>query len=50
MTEAGSSSEISRYAHFLDFGDAEEYRKRIEQVRRDFEDLKTSEPASPKSP
>jgi hypothetical protein len=25
---------------FLDYGDAEQYRKRIEQVRRDFEDLK----------
>ena len=31
-----------RYQHFLDYGDAEEYRKRIEQVRRDFEDLKES--------
>jgi len=33
----------SRYPHFLDYGDAEEYRKRIEQVRRDFDDLKKSE-------
>lgn len=30
----------SRYAHFLDYGDAEQYRKHIEKVRRDFEDLK----------
>jgi hypothetical protein len=30
----------SRYQHFLDYGDAEQYRKRIEEVRRDFEDLK----------
>jgi hypothetical protein len=30
----------SRYQHFLDYGDAEQYRKRIEEVRCDFEDLK----------
>jgi hypothetical protein len=30
----------SRYQHFLDYGDAEEYRQRIEQVRRDFKDVK----------
>lgn len=30
----------SRYQHFLDYGDAEQYRQRIEQVRRDFEDLR----------
>jgi hypothetical protein len=30
----------SRYQHFLDYGDAEQYRKRIEEVRRDFADLK----------
>jgi len=38
----------SRYPHFLDYGDAEAYRKNIEQVRRDFEDLqppKTPPPA-----
>ncbi len=29
----------SRYPRFLDYGDAEEYRRRIEQVRRDFDDL-----------
>ena len=28
-----------RYSHFLDHGDAEQYRQRIEQVRRDFDDL-----------
>ena len=33
----------SRYAHFLDFGDAEQYRQRIEQVRRDFTDLQKEE-------
>ena len=30
----------SRYQHFLDYGDAEQYRKRLEEVRRDFADLK----------
>jgi hypothetical protein len=30
----------SRYQHFLDYGDAEQFRKRIEEVRRDFDDLK----------
>jgi hypothetical protein len=30
----------SRYQHFLDYGDAQQYRKRIEEVRRDFQDLK----------
>jgi hypothetical protein len=30
----------SRYHHFIDYGDAEQYRQRIEQVRRDFSDLK----------
>jgi hypothetical protein len=29
-----------RYQYFLDYGDAEQYRKRIEEVRRDFSDLK----------
>jgi hypothetical protein len=33
----------SRYPHFLDYGDAEAYRKRIEQVRCDFADLKNKE-------
>lgn len=30
----------SRYQHFVDYGDAEEYRQRIEEIRRDFKDLK----------
>ena len=30
----------SRYSHFLDYGDADQYRQRLEQVRRDFDDLK----------
>jgi hypothetical protein len=34
----------SRYPRFLDYGDAEEYRKRIEQVRRDFDDLRARRP------
>ena len=29
----------SRYQYFFDYGDAEGYRRRIEQVRRDFADL-----------
>jgi hypothetical protein len=29
----------SRYKHFIDYGDAEEYRQQVEQVRRDFKDL-----------
>lgn len=33
----------SRYSHFLDFGDAEHYRERIEEVRRDFRDIQKSE-------
>jgi hypothetical protein len=30
----------SRYRYFIDYGDAEQYRKRIEEVRTAFEDLK----------
>lgn len=30
----------SRYQYFMDYGDAEHYRQRIEDVRRDFADLK----------
>lgn len=30
----------SRYEKFLEFGDADAYAQRVEQVRRDFEDLK----------
>ena len=40
----------SRYPHFLDYGDAEEYRKRIEQVRRDFEDVKDKQPEAAPPP
>ena len=29
----------SRYRHFFDYGDAEEYRQQIEHVRRSFEDI-----------
>lgn len=29
----------SRYKNFFDYGDAENYRKRIEEVRRNFEDV-----------
>jgi hypothetical protein len=32
----------SRYQHFVDYGDAEQYRKRIEEIRRDFADVKKS--------
>lgn len=30
----------SRYGHFMDYGDAEDYRKRLEEVRHEFADLK----------
>jgi len=30
----------SRYKYFFDYGDAEEYRKRLEEVRRKFDDLR----------
>jgi len=30
----------SRYQHFFDYGDAEHYRERVEEVRRKFDDLK----------
>ena len=30
----------SRYRKFLEYGDADEYRRRIEEVRRDFSDIK----------
>ncbi len=39
----GLKTRHSRYARFLDFGDAEQYRKRIEQVRREFDDLRKQE-------
>jgi hypothetical protein len=31
----------SRYNQFIDYGDAENYRRQIEEVRRDFSDLET---------
>jgi hypothetical protein len=34
----------SRYPNFFDYGDAETYRRRLEEVRRDFEDLKAEKP------
>jgi len=33
-----------RYQYFFDYGDAEGYRTRIEQVRRDFKDLEPKQP------
>ena len=30
----------SRYRYFIDYGDAEEYRKRLQEVSRAFQDLK----------
>jgi len=33
-----------RYQYFFDYGDAEGYRTRIEQVRRDFKDLEPKRP------
>ena len=35
----------SRYKHFIDYGDAGEYRKHVEEVRRDFKDLTGGESA-----
>ena len=37
----------SRYQHFLDYGDAEQYLKRLEEVRHDFADLKKACAATP---
>jgi len=34
----------SRYQYFFDYGDAQGYRTRIEQVRRDFKDLEPNQP------
>ena len=33
----------SRYQKFFDYGDAEQYRRRLEEVRQSFEDLKKDE-------
>jgi hypothetical protein len=37
----------SRYGHFVDYGNAGQYRDKIEAVRNDFVDLRTSPPARP---
>jgi hypothetical protein len=34
----------SRYKYFFSYGDAEQYRKKIEIVRRDFDDLRENQP------
>jgi hypothetical protein len=36
--------EHSRYKHFLDFGDAERYRDKVEEIRRSFGDLAPPDP------
>ncbi|MES2657421.1 MAG: hypothetical protein V4689_02325 [Verrucomicrobiota bacterium] len=33
----------SRYRHFTEFGDGEGYRSRLEEIRREFDDLETPE-------
>lgn len=38
----GVKNRHSRYERFLDYGDAEGWHKRFEEVRRDFDDLKKS--------
>jgi hypothetical protein len=35
----------SRYKKFIEYGDAEKYRKQIEVIRRSYQDIKTAEPA-----
>jgi hypothetical protein len=40
----------SRYKHFVDFGDAEQYRLHIEQIRRDYQDIKPEKAESKKTP
>ena len=37
----------SRYSHFLDYGNAEDYNRRIEGVRNDFVDLQVLAPTPP---
>jgi hypothetical protein len=39
----------SRYQYFVDYGDAEDYRKRIESVRRDFDDIRRADRPQPKT-
>jgi len=36
----------SRYQKFVDFGDAEKYRQRIEKIRRDYQDIEKSPSAA----
>jgi hypothetical protein len=40
----------SRYRFFFEYGDAEHYRRHIEQVRRSFEDLDAGDDAPPSEP
>jgi len=42
----GSSAAGSRYLPFLDYGDAEQYRRRLEQAGRDCNDLKKDDSSS----
>lgn len=37
----------SRYEHFIDYGDAVQYREQIEAIRHDFEDLRTLTSSGP---
>ena len=37
----------SRYGHFMDYGDAGQYREHIEAVRNDFVDVRTLAPPNP---
>jgi hypothetical protein len=39
----------SRYGHFLDYGDARQYRERIDAMPNDFVDVRTLTPKSPPS-
>ncbi len=40
----------SRYRHFFEYGDAEQYRKQIETVRRSFEDIEKKDAAETQPP
>jgi hypothetical protein len=42
------NSPHSRYSHFFNYGDAEQYSQNIETVRNDFVDLRDVAPAKPK--
>ena len=39
----------SRYKHFVEYGDAEQYRLRIEEIRRSLKDLVPNQPEAEKS-